>query len=68
MVLKILLVIISLLSSYGFTLMIIPHFGVYIKSDIILNILQIVYTIIGFGVIYNILNKNISFVKNLPKN
>ena len=59
MSLKILVGIISIVFSFGLTLMIKPHIGVYVKSEIILNILLLIFTIVGFGVIYNIIDKNI---------
>ena len=59
MIFKILIAIISFIFSFGLTLMIKPHIGVYVESEIILNILQIVVTIVGFGVIYQLLNKKI---------
>jgi len=59
MILKILVGIISIVFSFGLTLMIKPHIGVYVKSEIILNILQFIFTIVGFGVIYGVIDKNI---------
>ncbi|GAA4240896.1 MULTISPECIES: hypothetical protein [Winogradskyella] len=59
MILKILAGIISIIFSLGLTLMIKPHIGVYIKSEIVLNILNIIFTFIGFAVIYQVLNKNL---------
>jgi hypothetical protein len=66
MSLKILVGIISIVFSYGITLMIKPHIGVYVKSEIILNILQFIFTIVGFGVIYAVIDKNIlqKIIKN----
>tara|TARA_B110000093_G_C12953435_1_gene403760 strand:+ start:1223 stop:1441 length:219 start_codon:yes stop_codon:yes gene_type:complete len=64
--LKILVGIISIVFSYGITLMIKPHIGVYVKSEIILNILQFIFTIVGFGVLYAVIDKNIlqKIIKN----
>jgi len=62
MILKILVGIISIVFSFGLTLMIKPHIGVYVKSEIILNILQFLFTIVGFGVIYGVIKK-----KNIEK-
>lgn len=59
MILKIVIVIISLTFSFGLTLIIKPSIGDYIKSPIILNTLYIIFTIVGFCVIYKILNRNI---------
>ena len=59
MILKILVGIISIVFSFGLTLMIKPNIGVYVKSEIILNILQLIFTIVGFGVIYGVIDKNI---------
>ncbi|GAB7258308.1 hypothetical protein [Olleya sp.] len=59
MILKILVGIISIVFSFGLTLMIKPHIGVYVKSEIILNILQLIFTIVGFGAIYGVIDKNL---------
>jgi hypothetical protein len=67
MSLKILVGIISIVFSFGLTLMIKPHIGVYVKSEIILNILQLIFTIVGFGVIYNVIDKNILKNKNMTE-
>ncbi len=67
MSLKILVGIISIVFSFGITLMIKPYIGVYVKSEIILNILQLIFTIVGFGVIYTVIDKNILKKKNLTE-
>jgi antibiotic biosynthesis monooxygenase (ABM) superfamily enzyme len=59
MIIKILIAIISFIFSLGFTLIMKPHIGVYVESKIILTILQVVFTIVGFGVIYQLLYKKI---------
>jgi hypothetical protein len=66
MILKILVGIISIVFSFGLTLMIKPHIGVYVKSEIILNILQLIFIIVGFGVIYGAIDKII--LKKIIKN
>lgn len=59
MIIKILIAIISFIFSLGLTLIMKPHICVYVESQIILTILQVVFTIVGFGVIYQLLYKNI---------
>ncbi len=59
MISKTIVAFISLVFSFGITLMIKPHIGVYVKSEITLNILQFIFTIVGFGVIFRIIDKTI---------
>ncbi|TYB75851.1 hypothetical protein [Bizionia myxarmorum] len=59
MILKIVVSIISFIMSLGFTILIKPHMGAYVKSEIILNILFVFFTTVGMFVIYRIITKTI---------
>jgi hypothetical protein len=49
--------IISFVFSIGVTLLIKPHLAVYISSDVVLAMLLLLNTGVGFAVIYFFLNK-----------
>jgi hypothetical protein len=54
---RIVAIIISFVFSIGVTVLIKPHLAVYISSDVVLAMLLLLNTGIGFAVIYFFLNK-----------
>lgn len=56
---KILISAISLLTSIGLNLLIKPNVGVYLKSETVLNALFILFTIIGWLVIYQVIRNTL---------
>jgi hypothetical protein len=52
MIAKIITGIVALFFSLGLTVLMEPHFAVYVKSEIMLSLLLILSTIVGWGVIY----------------
>lgn len=59
MIRKIITTLLSLFFSIGLTLLIKPHFETYIKPKLLLNLLLIIFTIIGYAVLYQIISKKI---------
>ncbi len=57
MIRKTIIALLSLLLSVGVTLLIKPHFETYIKSELVLSIFLVVFTIIGCMALYPIIKR-----------
>lgn len=60
---KIIAIVIALIVSIGLTLMIKPHIEVYIASQTTVDVLQIVFNIVGFVIAYQAILSQVKLFK-----